>query len=84
MVFGGLATLFHKRGLRFVAIAALLFSFAIETSQLSRAAWLETLRHTTLGALILGHGFLWSDLAAYSAGVALCAGLSFIVNRKSS
>lgn len=53
------------------AIGALAFAVAIELSQLSEAAWLVTLRETTLGALVLGRGFLWSDLACYAAGIAL-------------
>ncbi len=28
-------------------------------------------RHTTLGGLILGFGFLWSDLVCYALGVEL-------------
>ena len=55
------------------AMAALAFSFAIEFSQSYRADWIESLRGTTLGALILGRGFLWSDLACYAAGIALAA-----------
>jgi hypothetical protein len=27
------------------------------------------IRRTTLGGLILGYGFLWSDLAAYLLGI---------------
>lgn len=54
-----------------VAIAALLFSAAVETSQLYHAPWIDAVRHTTLGALVLGQGFLWTDLVCYAAGVAL-------------
>jgi len=46
--------------------------YAIEISQLSRAPWLLAVRRTTLGRLVLGQGFLWSDLAAYTLGVLLC------------
>ena len=35
----------------------------------SCSAWIDSIRRTTLGGLALGHGFLWSDLACYAAGV---------------
>lgn len=58
-----------------VAIAGSAFAVAvtIECSQLYRAPWIDALRATTLGALVLGQGFLWSDLLCYACGVALAA-----------
>ncbi|QJX48356.1 DUF2809 domain-containing protein [Hymenobacter taeanensis] len=53
------------------ALAALGFSYLIELSQLYHPAWLEAARHSTLGGLLLGHGFLWSDLLCYTVGVLL-------------
>jgi hypothetical protein len=50
---------------------AMSFSVAIELSQLYHAPWIDHIRQTTLGALILGFGFLWSDLACYAVGVGL-------------
>ena len=50
---------------------AMIFSVAIELSQLYHAPWIDSIRHTTLGGLILGFGFLWSDLACYAVGVGL-------------
>lgn len=58
------------RGKR-VAAVALTFAFGIEISQLYRAPWLDAVRATTLGSLVLGHGFLWSDLACYGTGIAV-------------
>jgi len=54
-----------------VALLAMAFSVAIELSQLYHAPWMDSIRHTTIGGLILGFGFLWSDLACYSFGVGL-------------
>ncbi len=51
------------------ALIALLFCYVIELSQLYQADWINAIRSTTLGALVLGHGFLWSDLLAYTIGV---------------
>jgi hypothetical protein len=54
-----------------VAILAMSFSVLIELSQLYHAPWIDSIRHTTLGGLALGYGFLWSDLACYTVGVGL-------------
>jgi hypothetical protein len=43
--------------------------FCIEISQLYHAPWIESLRSHPLGGLILGFGFLWSDLVCYTFGV---------------
>jgi hypothetical protein len=45
------------------------FSFGIEFSQLYQEIWINELRATLLGGLILGKGFLWIDLIRYSAGI---------------
>jgi hypothetical protein len=44
----------------------------IELSQLCTAPWINQLRNNNLGALVLGHGFLWSDIAAYTIGTVIC------------
>ena len=58
---------------------AMAFSVAIELSQLYHAPWIDSIRQTTLGGLILGFGFLWSDLACYAAGVGIGVILELIV-----
>jgi len=58
-----------------VAVIAVAFAFFIEFSQLYHAPWLDDIRHNRLAALILGYGFLWSDLVCYSAGIAVGAGV---------
>ncbi len=52
---------------------ALAFSYFIEVSQLYHAPWIDALRETTLGGLILGFGFLWTDLICYTVGIAFGA-----------
>lgn len=47
------------------------FSWMIEFSQLIQLPWLNDLRSTMLGALILGRGFLVIDLIRYLIGI-LC------------
>ncbi len=72
MVFVLLRLVFiHKKPLS-IAILTLTFSFLIEISQLYHAEWIDQIRATTFGALVLGHGFLWSDIIAYTAGIGIC------------
>jgi Protein of unknown function (DUF2809) len=61
-----------------VAILAIAFSVTIELSQLYHAPWIDSIRQSTLGGLILGFGFLWSDLACYAVGVAIGVILEWI------
>jgi hypothetical protein len=68
---------------RRVALYAAAFSFLIELSQLYHTPWLDTLRHTRMGALGIGQGFLWSDLACYAVGVLCGAGLDLVLLRPS-
>ncbi|HEV2736898.1 MAG TPA: DUF2809 domain-containing protein [Longimicrobiaceae bacterium] len=56
-----------------IATGALLFSFAVEATQLYRAPWIAALRATRPGGLVLGHDFVWSDLLCYAAGVLAAA-----------
>jgi Protein of unknown function (DUF2809) len=56
-----------------VSEAALLLSYADEISQLYHAPWIDNLRRTWLGGLMLGFGFLWSDILCYTIGVILGA-----------
>lgn len=65
-----------------LAAVALGLSFAIEISQLYQAPWINEIRATRLGALALGHGFLWSDLACYALGVAVAVLIDAAFNRK--
>lgn len=53
-----------------ITSAAIAFGFAvlIEFTQLYHAPWIDALRATRLGALILGSVFNWPDLVAYAAG----------------
>ena len=69
MVFFGIAMLFNRWSTKAVTLATLLFSFSIEISQLYHVPWLDSLRATRLGGLVLGFSFVWTDLLCYSVGV---------------
>ena len=61
---------FVKRPPYIAAVFALVTSFAVEFSQLLKWRWLVDIRSTKIGHLLLGQGFLFSDLAAYTVGIA--------------
>jgi Protein of unknown function (DUF2809) len=56
---------------RLTAIWVGLGSCAIEFLQLYQPPWLQVIRATLLGRLVLGSTFLWSDLPVYWIGVYL-------------
>lgn len=53
------------------AALAIVLASLVEISQRYHTPWIDSIRQTTLGGLVLGFGFLWSDLACYSVGIAL-------------
>ena len=66
------------------ALAAMVTSYAVEFSQLLKPAWLVRLRSTFLGHMLLGQGFLWSDLAAYTVGIAVIFFITTALKRQES
>lgn len=77
MIFFLFGILFRVRETHWIATLAFLFSFGIETSQLYHSPWIDALRQTTLGGLVLGYAFLWRDLVSYSLGI----GIGILVDR---
>ena len=77
MVYFLVRVLFVSIPIKKVAYIAISFCFLIEISQLYHADWIDSIRSTTLGGLVLGFGFLWSDLIAYSMGVVLGAAVDY-------
>ncbi|MFJ7826769.1 DUF2809 domain-containing protein [Psychrobacillus sp. NPDC096623] len=63
--------LFVHKGLHKAFFLSLVFCFFIEFSQFYQADWINSIRSTLLGALILGKGFLIVDLFRYSIGIVL-------------
>jgi len=54
-----------------LAVFSLITSYLDEFSQLIQTPGLNMIRHTTLGHLVLGTGFSWCDIFAYTIGVGL-------------
>ncbi len=77
VVFLGIGLILPRASTWRVAILAMSFSVLIEVSQLYHATWIDTLRRTTIGGLVLGFDFVWSDLACYAVGV----GLGILIER---
>nr|WP_244169702.1 DUF2809 domain-containing protein [Paenibacillus helianthi] len=61
--------LFTRRQRWLSLVLSLCFSFGIEFSQLYQSEWINVVRDSVLGGLILGKGFLWIDLLRYTAGI---------------
>ena len=69
MVYLGFGFILNKTSIKRIAILSLTFSWAIEISQIYQSGWINQIRNTMLGGLILGHGFLFSDLICYTVGI---------------
>ena len=77
MVYFIVRVIFISRPIKFVAIISLLFSYAIEFFQLYKAPWIDNIRPTLFGRLVLGATFNWGDLLCYTVGV----GIGILVDR---
>jgi len=75
MMFWMMAFLFPRISIPRLTFLSLSLCFLVEFSQLIQVDWLNSIRSHFLGALVLGKGFLWSDLLAYSIGVGLGMGI---------
>jgi hypothetical protein len=73
LVFFGFGFLFTRISTSRLALISIGFAWAVEFSQLYHAPWLDSIRATRLGHLVLGSTFNWPDLPAYAVGVALGA-----------
>jgi hypothetical protein len=67
--FLGIGLLLFGASTRRIAVLTMTFAVLIEVGQLYKAPWIDSIRRTTLGGLILGYDFVWSDLACYAVGV---------------
>ncbi|MDQ7236436.1 DUF2809 domain-containing protein [Bacillus pacificus] len=82
MIFIGFGFLFPKIETKKLTFISLMFCYGIEVSQLYHAEWIDSIRATTLGGLVLGYGFLWSDLVAYTIGVGIGFLFELILRKK--
>jgi hypothetical protein len=73
MVFLGFGFLLPRASTLSIALLALTFSWGVEFSQLYHAPWIDAVRATIPGKLVLGNTFNWPDLPAYAVGIAVGA-----------
>jgi Protein of unknown function (DUF2809) len=71
MVFWLLALGYVRARTLVLGVATLGIAWTVEVSQLIHLPWLDTLRASRAGGLILGQGFLWSDLWCYVVGAGI-------------
>lgn len=71
MMFFIVRVIFPKRAPMLIVFISLILCYAVEVSQLYQAEWINTIRQTLPGRLILGQGFLWSDIVSYTLGILL-------------
>ncbi|WP_081835012.1 MULTISPECIES: DUF2809 domain-containing protein [unclassified Bacteroides] len=69
MVFCLWRIVLHNKKLPTVAIVSLVHCYLVEFSQMITWKWLVSFRQTFIGHMMLGQGFLWIDLLAYSIGI---------------
>jgi len=79
--------LFINKGHYQIAFVSLITCYTIEFLQLYQADWMLELRKTLFGRYVLGQGFLWTDILAYTFGVLIALLLESLIhqyfNRKS-
>jgi hypothetical protein len=82
MVFVGLGFLLRHASTLLLVMLALGFCWVIEFSQLYHAPWIDSIRATLPGRLILGSTFNWPDLPAYAFGIAIGAVGEYFFHRR--
>ena len=75
MIFYGLGVLLSRARWGMRTALALAICFGVEASQLYHRPWLDAVRATLPGHLVLGSGFEARDFLSYLLGVAAAAGL---------
>jgi hypothetical protein len=81
MLFLLVSTMLARSSIAIRSAISLGLAFSVEFSQLYHAPWIDSIRQTTLGGLVLGSGFLGSDLICYSVGIAVGVGLEWVIRR---
>jgi len=79
MIFFIIRTLYIKSGRKLLSIVSLILCYLVEFSQLYQAPWLNNIRMTLVGRLVLGQGFLWSDLLAYAIGIGAAVSFDYAI-----
>ena len=71
MIYFLVRVFFPSKKFFFIILLSLFICYCIEFLQLNQSEWIVHLRKTLLGRYVLGQGFLWSDILAYTFGIAI-------------
>ncbi|KOA92448.1 DUF2809 domain-containing protein [Clostridium botulinum] len=82
MIFFGMAFIFRSMKTKKITLISLSFCYIIEISQLYHASWIDSIRKTTMGGLILGYVFSWRDLIAYAMGILVGVWIELLIYKK--
>ena len=77
MLYWGCRFLFLNSKRIQMTVFLIVFCWFIECSQMFHTIWLDAFRNTTFGGLLLGHGFLWSDIFSYTGGAIVAYWIDF-------
>jgi VanZ family protein len=69
MIFFIFSMIFKKKSTLKIMVLSLIYCYLIEISQIYHAQWIDNIRQTVVGHLVLGRGFLLSDLISYTIGI---------------
>jgi hypothetical protein len=82
MIYFILRFFYPQSSIRKITLISIIISYAIEFSQLYKAPWIDNMRHTFLGRMILGETFFWGDLASYTAGILIGVAIDSMLFKK--
>ena len=80
-VFLAMGFCFRRASILRNALFSVCFAWSIECLQLYHAPWIESLRSTLFGRLVLGSTFNSPDLLAYAVGIALGSAAESLCHR---
>ncbi|MBZ9608973.1 DUF2809 domain-containing protein [Clostridium estertheticum] len=69
MIFIAFGFIFREMKTKIIELIGISFCYLIEMSQLYHVNWIDNIRKTTLGGLVLGYVFSWIDLIGYAIGI---------------
>jgi len=82
MIFFIIRFIFLDADVKSIVLISLMLCYAVEISQLYQADWINAIRKTLPGRLILGQGFLWTDILSYTVGIMLVSILEQLIYKR--
>lgn len=71
MIYFGVRFLFTYRPINGAPLHAFCFAMPLNSVSYTKPPWIDNLRHTLFGRLVLGDTFLWGDMLCYTIGVGI-------------